>query len=117
MNAGAGLTHPLSRTIIHLTLENTSRVPVDFLNLTFEDNLKRRNDALLDEGNLSETETYEMERDATDRPVLQWDRPAEGIMIAPGQRGHLRIKCFGKPGWYVLVSEAITSKLTVDHFG
>ncbi|KAJ9106212.1 hypothetical protein QFC21_001356 [Naganishia friedmannii] len=103
LNHGSVILHQGEKTIIHLTLENTSSIPVDFLNLAFEDNLKRRNDALLDEGNLSETRTHELERDAAERPVLQWDPPADGIVIAPGQRGHLRIKCFGKPGWYVVV--------------
>ncbi|KAJ9124172.1 hypothetical protein QFC22_000969 [Naganishia vaughanmartiniae] len=98
LNHGSVILHQGEQTIIHLTLENTSSIPVDFLNLTFEDNLKRQNDALLDEGNLSETQSYEVERDALERPVLQWDRPADGIVIAPGQRGRLRIKCFGKPG-------------------
>jgi hypothetical protein len=72
---------------------------VDFINLFFEDNLNSRANALLEEGGLSETETFELEQDVLERPVMRWKMPEEGISIAPGQRQNLRIKCRGKMGW------------------
>lgn len=87
------------RTVIHLTLENTSSSPVDFVNLSFEDNLDSRATALLDGGALSETETFELEQDTLDRPVMLWTPPEDGMTIASGQRQSLRIKCRGKVGW------------------
>lgn len=72
---------------------------MDFLNLSFEDNLDSRATSLLEEGALSETETFELEQDTLDRPVMMWNPPEDGIRIVPGQRQNLRIKCRGKVGW------------------
>lgn len=72
---------------------------MDFINLTFEDNLKHRANALLEEGGLSETETFELEQDTLERPVMRWKMPEEGVTIPAGQRQNLRIKCRGKVGW------------------
>jgi hypothetical protein len=67
--------------------------------LSFEDNLDARATALLDEGALSETETFELEQDLLERPVMLWTPPEDGMSIALGQRQTLRIKCRGKVGW------------------
>lgn len=80
-------------------MENTSSTPVDFINLSFEDNLKHRANALLEEGGLNETETFALEQDTLERPVMWWKMPDEGTSIGPGQRQSLRIKCRGKVGW------------------
>ncbi|GHJ88545.1 hypothetical protein NliqN6_4947 [Naganishia liquefaciens] len=98
LNHGSVILHEGEQTVIQLTLENTASSQVDFVNMSFEDNLDSRAAALLEEGTLSETETFELEQDTLDRPVMQWTPPEEGVSVAPGQRQSLRIKCRGKVG-------------------
>lgn len=86
-------------TIIRLTLENISSLPVDFLKLSFDDTtIAVAQQALSSEGELSILEVYETEYDLIHRPVLTWD-VGHNHHIPSGKTYGLAVSCFGKVGW------------------
>ncbi|KAL7409219.1 TRAPP II complex [Mrakia frigida] len=105
---GSSLTHGAimlydgEESTIRITLENTSSLPVDFVQLSFQDSTTGRSQAIISEGerDLSAGEAYEIESDLVNRPVFKWDQQkGESIRIPPGGgRQTINVKCLGKVG-------------------
>jgi hypothetical protein len=80
-------------------LENVSSLPIDFLNLTFEDSTTGPAQQALADGELSVFDTYETEYDLMHRTVLSWEGKKNNIEIPPGKKITVTVNCFGKSGW------------------
>jgi trafficking protein particle complex subunit 9 len=89
----------IDRSIIRLTLENVSNLPIDFLRLSFDDSTIAPAQQALADGNLSVFDTYETEYDLINRPTFSWQGSKEFKDVAPGQKIVLTVVCFGKVGW------------------
>lgn len=87
------------RSTIRITLENVSPLPIDYLNLTFDDSTMGLAQQALLEGELSVFDTYETEYDLVHRQVLTWDAENGKIEIPPGKMMTMTVNCFGKAGW------------------
>ncbi|TXT13431.1 hypothetical protein VHUM_00798 [Vanrija humicola] len=85
------------KSIIRITLENSSSVPVDFVKLSFEDSVSREAQVVVAEGELSPEQAYEVDYDTLNRPVFSWDSPGD-LVIPPGGRTVLMVYCLGKVG-------------------
>jgi hypothetical protein len=83
-------------------LENVSKLPIDFLRLSFDDSTMAPARAALTEGDLSVYEVYETEYALINRPVFSWDQEREDTEIPPGRKVTITVTCTGKVGWYVL---------------
>lgn len=92
------------RAELRLTVENISTLPIDYLDLSFEDSLKSRMLQLLAEGDLSAFETYEMEYSLVEKSVFSWNSKRERGEIRPGEESVISVKCFGQAGWSVMIS-------------
>lgn len=90
-----------SRSIIRLTLENVSALPIDFLTLSFEDSTIAPAQEALAEGNLNVFEIYETEYDLIRHQAFSWNQEKEVKVIDPGQKVVVSVACFGKAKWYV----------------
>ncbi|EIW73613.1 hypothetical protein TREMEDRAFT_26647, partial [Tremella mesenterica DSM 1558] len=90
------LYHGESSTI-RLSLDNSSSTPVNFLKLSFDDSTQRDAQVILQEGELSPEQAYELDWDQIHNPVFSWEAPDQTI-IPPNGRLTLCIKCFGKVG-------------------
>jgi trafficking protein particle complex subunit 9 len=86
------------RSSIRITLENVSRLPIDFLRLVFDDSTIIPAQQALAEGTLSAFDTYETEHSLIHNPVLSWDQ-RDTNSIPPGQKLTVNVKCIGKVGW------------------
>lgn len=86
------------RSSIRITLENVSRLPIDFLRLIFSDSTITLAQQALAEGTLSVFDTYETEHSLIHKPVLSWDQK-DANCIPPGQKLTLTVTCIGKVGW------------------
>jgi hypothetical protein len=60
-------------SMIRLTLENSSSIPVDYIKLTFDDSTSREAQAIINEGELSPEQAYELDWDQMNRPSLVWE--------------------------------------------
>ena len=89
-----------TRSILHITLENISSLPIDFVHLAFEDSTVEKAQQILAECELSVSDTYETEYSLINEPVFSWSKD-EVKTIEPRQTLALGISCFGKAGWYV----------------
>ena len=85
------------RSTIKITLENSSSTPVDFVKLSFEDSASKAMISILNEGELSGPQAYELEYDMIKRPVFTWD--ASETVVQPGGRTTIVVTCVGKVGW------------------
>ncbi|TFK76416.1 hypothetical protein BDN72DRAFT_808930 [Pluteus cervinus] len=94
---GALMLYDGEISVIRITLENVSSLPVDFLRLAFDDSTIAPGQQALSEGDLSVFETYETEYNLIHRPVFSWNKD-DAKDIAPGQKLTLTITCFGKVG-------------------
>ena len=88
-----------NRSIIRITLENISAIPVEFLHLDFEDSVKSEETVLLGEGDMNVLDAYEVEHSLTQRPVFSWDGQPTGSVLVPGKEMIVDVRCFGKPRW------------------
>lgn len=88
------------RSSIRLTLENVSALPIDFLDLIFEDSTIDPAHETLSKGMLSALEAYEIEFNLNHRPVFSWQHEKDVKIINPGQKAALSVACLGKIGWY-----------------
>jgi hypothetical protein len=86
------------RSSIRITLENVSRLPIDFLRLIFSDSTITLAQQALAEGTLSVFDTYETEHSLIHKPVFSWDQK-DANCIPPGQKLTLTVTCIGKVGW------------------
>ncbi|WVN88627.1 uncharacterized protein L203_103838 [Cryptococcus depauperatus CBS 7841] len=88
-------------SIIHLTLENSSSVPINFIKLSFDDSTAHEAHAIVSEGELTLEQAYELDWDQQKRPVFTWenlDNLNDGLLVPSGGRVTLAIRCFGKIG-------------------
>ena len=90
---------PLDRSPIRITIENISSLPVDFLELTFEDSTKLYYEQLMNAEEPDAFDTYEAEHSLVHRPVLAWDQRDVRKNVDAGQESTIAVKCFGKAGW------------------
>ena len=88
------------RAMVRITFENISPMPVDFLDLNFEDSTGIYEQQILSDGELSLFDTYETEYSLVRRPVLSWEPSSHQKLLPPGKEMTLVLKCFGKPRWY-----------------
>jgi len=89
-----------TRSTLHITLENISLLPIDFVHLAFEDSTVEPAQRMLAESELSVFDTYETEYSLINEPVFSWSKD-EVQKIESGQILGLSISCLGKAGWYV----------------
>lgn len=101
-----------NRSTLHITLENVSSLPIDFLRLTFEDSTIEAAQQALAEGELSVFDTYETEYDLIHRPLLSWNGLKGFEKIDPSQKTTLAIVCHGKVGWWVSGFLSVRLRLT-----
>nr|XP_019045803.1 hypothetical protein I302_06194 [Kwoniella bestiolae CBS 10118]OCF24733.1 hypothetical protein I302_06194 [Kwoniella bestiolae CBS 10118] len=87
-------------SIIRIILENSSSVPIDFIKLTFDDSTAREAQAIIQEGELTPEQAYEIEYDQLNKPVFTWNQVdgKDRLEIQPGGRVTLEVKCLGKVG-------------------
>lgn len=85
------------RSVISITLQNISSLPVDYLNVTFNDSIRDDTEVKLAEGNLLSPSVYELEYDIVKNPVFAWDATFHGIQ--PAKEEIILIACTGKAGW------------------
>ncbi|WVQ65923.1 uncharacterized protein L199_004101 [Kwoniella botswanensis] len=86
---------------IRITLENSSSVPIDFIKLTFDDSTAREAQAIIQEGDLTPEQAYEIEYDQMNKPVFTWDQKdgaGDKLEIGPGGKVNLDVRCLGKVG-------------------
>lgn len=95
---GAVMLYNGEESIIRLTLENISALPIDFLRLSFEDSTIGPAQEALSEGELSVFETYETEFDLLHRKAFSWRNEKEITNILPNQKVVLAVTCVGKVG-------------------
>ncbi|KAL1721168.1 TRAPP II complex [Schizophyllum commune] len=94
---GALMLYEGERSVIRLTLENVSHLPVDFIRLAFDDSTIAPAQQALSEGELSVFDTYETEYDLLHRPLFSWNKD-DAQNVAPGQKTTLNIVSYGKVG-------------------
>lgn len=87
------------RSMLRLTLENVSNLPVDFLRVSFDDSTIGPAQAALAEGDLSIYDAYETEYQLINRPVFSWDLEQEDTEIPAGKKVAVALTCNGKVGW------------------
>jgi hypothetical protein len=85
-------------SVIRITVENSSAVPVDFVKLSFEDSVTREAQYLLADGEQTPQQAYELDYDISKQPVFTWDNTAP-LSIPPGGRAMLSVQVLGKVGW------------------
>ncbi len=93
----------LNRTFILVDVENVSSLPIDFLDLSFEDSVKASMEEALTDDDLSVFDKYEMEYSLVHKPVCSWDAKDKNVEIAPGRETAVTVACYGKTGWYVFL--------------
>jgi hypothetical protein len=95
------------RSSVRLTLENVSKIEVDFIKVTFDDSTIGAAQAALTEGEMSAFDTYETEYELTHRPVFSWSKSESEQSIGASRRTTVAVSCFGKIGWYVRKSRSV----------
>ncbi|KAI0322235.1 TRAPP II complex [Amylostereum chailletii] len=95
---GAVMLYDGEKSVLRLTLENVSTLPVDFVRLTFDDSTMAPAQQALSEGELSVFDIYETEHDLIHRPVFSWNRENEKREILPGRKDAIVVTCTGKVG-------------------
>lgn len=83
---------------IRLTLENVSKIDVDFIKVTFDDSTIGPAQIALAEGELSVFDTYETEYELIHQPVFTWAAPESQKSVGASNRLVLTVDCFGKIG-------------------
>lgn len=86
--------------MIRLIVENISLLPIDYIDLAFEDSTKATLEQMLT-CELSAFDTYETEYSLVSRPVFSWDPEYRQKSISPGKESTILVRCYGKSGWYV----------------
>lgn len=97
LSHGSVMLYDGERSVIQVTLENSSPVPVDFVRLSFDDSVTREAQGLLSDNELALEQAYALEQDLFQRPVFAWDSNSQ-ISIPPGGRATLSIRVLGKVG-------------------
>lgn len=90
--------HNLYRSVIRLTVENVSTLPIDFVELAFEDSTRPYLEQAMN-GDLDAFDMYETEYSLVRRPVFSWEPDKNRKDIPPGKESVILVKCFGRPGW------------------
>ncbi|KAH7103873.1 TRAPP II complex [Auriculariales sp. MPI-PUGE-AT-0066] len=85
-------------SVIRLTLENVSKIDVDFVKVTFDDSTIGPAQAALAEGELSVFDTYETEFDLIHRPIFTWSMSETQQTIGAARRTAVTVNCYGKIG-------------------
>ncbi|KAH8117559.1 Trs120-domain-containing protein [Phellopilus nigrolimitatus] len=95
---GAVMLYDGEYSIIRLTVENISSLPVDYLDLLFDDSTKVYSEQALNDSDLNAFDIYETEYSLVNRPVFSWESDKSRKEIAAGKESAIFVKCFGKVG-------------------
>ncbi|KDQ60798.1 hypothetical protein JAAARDRAFT_31778 [Jaapia argillacea MUCL 33604] len=95
---GAVMLYNGEKSVVRLTLENVSSIPIDFISVTFDDSTMSPAHQALAEGNLSVFDAYETEYDLLRRPVFSWEGFKEMKPVEPGSQLVVTLTAFGKVG-------------------
>ncbi|WVQ96819.1 hypothetical protein IAU59_003926 [Kwoniella sp. CBS 9459] len=96
---GTAMLYHGESSVIRIILENASSVPIDFVKLTFDDSTAREAAAIIQEGELTPEQAYEIEWDQLKSPVFVWERDEKDqVVIPPGGRTTLSVRTLGKVG-------------------
>ncbi|KZT42062.1 hypothetical protein SISSUDRAFT_980977 [Sistotremastrum suecicum HHB10207 ss-3] len=98
LNHGAVMLYEGESSIIRLTFENISAIPVDFIDLTFDDSTITATREALSDGSLSTFDAHEAENSLINRPVFQWEPNNAPAGMDPGQKITMSVTCTGKLG-------------------
>lgn len=98
LSHGTVMLYDGETSVIRITVENSSQVPVDFVKLSFEDSVTREAQILLADGEQSPQQAYELDHDISKQPVFSWDNSTP-LFIPPGGRATLSVQVLGKVGW------------------
>ncbi|KAI8980967.1 transport protein Trs120 or TRAPPC9 TRAPP II complex subunit-domain-containing protein [Pilobolus umbonatus] len=100
---GAVMLFEGERVSIHIELENISKIPVDFIALSFSDSTSEQFPQINPE--ISAEERYEIELYTKGTPVFAWEEAYDTashasigrrIFISPGDRHSLKVNVYGK---------------------
>ncbi|BEJ13843.1 hypothetical protein CspHIS471_0310170 [Cutaneotrichosporon sp. HIS471] len=97
LNHGTVMLYDGETSVIRITVENSSAVPVDFVKLSFEDSVTREAQYLLSDGEQTPQKAYELDYDISKQPVFTWDNTAP-LSMPPGGRATLSVQVLGKVG-------------------
>ncbi|GMK53639.1 hypothetical protein CspeluHIS016_0102250 [Cutaneotrichosporon spelunceum] len=97
LNHGTVMLYDGEMSVIRITVENSSPVPVDFVKLSFEDSVTREAQYLLADGEQTPQKAYELDYDISKQPIFTWDNKAP-LSIPPGGRTTLSVQVLGKVG-------------------
>ena len=92
--------HQFCSSIIRLVVENVSTLPIDFVELTFEDSTRTYLEQALND-DLDAFDMYETEYSLVRKPVFSWEPDKNRKDIPPGKESVILLRCFGKAGWLV----------------
>lgn len=101
-----------------VTLQNTSKCPVDFIHFTFQDSTTRQLQSALSNKDLLPVEVYELELQLVTKPALRWRREGlnpEDLSIPAGQSATFTVEVFGKPGLQDAIVQIDYCYLGVPH--
>lgn len=98
LSHGTVMLYDGETSVIRITVENSSQVPVDFVKLSFEDSVTREAQYLLADGAQTSQQAYELDYDVSKQPVFTWDNSSP-LSIPPGGRATLSVQVLGKVGW------------------
>lgn len=90
-------------------------MPIDYLNLTFDDSTMGPAQQALLGGELSVFDAYETEYDLIHRRVLTWDSEDNKVEVPPGKMMTVTVSCFGKAGWWITLPNFHSSRTDIPY--
>lgn len=97
LSHGTVMLYDGEKSVIQITLENSSQVPVDFVRLSFDDSVTREAQHVLLDVDIAPEQAFELQQDISERPVFAWDSGTD-LSIPPGGRATISVRILGKVG-------------------
>ncbi|OCB84083.1 hypothetical protein A7U60_g8755 [Sanghuangporus baumii] len=94
---GAVMLYDGETSTIRLTVENISNLPIDFLELTFDDSTRPQLEQIMSDDSTA-FDIYEAEHNLVNKPVFSWEPDKSRKEIASGKESVISVKCFGRAG-------------------
>jgi len=91
------IIHDGEKLRFNVTVENNGKRTIDMLTLRFDDTTQALLKSAIQEREIPAAEIYELEYGLYKKVALSWIRPAEDVVLAPGQSCDLQIEVLGKP--------------------